>query len=160
MSAGKSERMRKGWWSNRRRTRAWIWQLLCRTAMRTVHTLHYNAIMDPTFVSVGTKRVGIWVITPSLVWHPIFLTFCVSSCSGVPLTQPKKNLKKCSCMIDRAKALKSVPPSQTEIPELTSCEIDGSYTAKQCNRQACWCVNPETGKKVNEENKDKSAVRC
>lgn len=79
---------------------------------------------------------------------------------GYPLTQPKKNLKKCTCMVDRAKALKSIPPSQTDIPELTSCEVDGSYTAKQCNREACWCVNPDTGKKLGSENKNKSSVKC
>jgi len=79
---------------------------------------------------------------------------------GIPMTQPKKNLKKCTCMIDRAKALKSIPPSQTDMPELTSCETDGSYTAKQCSRQACWCVNPDTGAKLTAENKDKAVVKC
>lgn len=27
---------------------------------------------------------------------------------GLPLTSPKKNLKKCSCLVDRAKTLKSI----------------------------------------------------
>lgn len=79
---------------------------------------------------------------------------------GIPQTAPKKNLQKCACLMDRAKALKSVPPSQTDIPEVTSCEVDGAYSAKQCNRSACWCVDPESGKKKTEENKDKNALKC
>lgn len=79
---------------------------------------------------------------------------------GLPQTQPKKNLKKCSCMLDRAKQLKSIPPSRTDLPPMTNCEIDGSYTARQCNREACWCVNPDTGKKIGRENVNKAAVKC
>lgn len=79
---------------------------------------------------------------------------------GSPLTAPKNKLSKCTCLIDRAKQLKSIPPSQTDIPEMTSCEKDGSYTKRQCNRTACWCVNPDSGAKISKEDKNKSAVTC
>lgn len=80
---------------------------------------------------------------------------------GIPQSQPKKNLTKCSCLIDRAKELKKIPASAaTESAEITNCERDGSYTAKQCNRSACWCVNPDTGKKLGNEDKNKSSVKC
>lgn len=56
----------------------------------------------------------------NILQYPFSLSVCLSIVStlltqsntlhdsGLPMTQPKKNLKKCSCYLDRAKALKTV----------------------------------------------------
>ncbi|KAG9509584.1 Voltage-dependent calcium channel type A subunit alpha-1, partial [Fragariocoptes setiger] len=77
---------------------------------------------------------------------------------GYPLTQPKKDLRKCSCMINRAEKMKSITASQQGTAYLPECEARGDYKPKQCDRSTCWCVNPENGKKVTSESRDKSAV--